>query len=82
MMPVKCWSSLSCVSRFSRSINLHFIPLNLIRRVLSASSTSAKVNAAISGRLICAVIGVRFTPESGHSEQSQIRPVLSFVFLK
>ena len=23
MMPVKCWSSLSCVSRFSRSINLH-----------------------------------------------------------
>ena len=46
MMPVKCWSSLSCVSRFSRSINLHFIPLNLIRRVLSASSTSAKVNAA------------------------------------
>ena len=51
MMPVKCWSSLSCVSRFSRSINLHFIPLNLIRRVLSASSTSAKVNAAISGHL-------------------------------
>jgi len=23
MMPVKCWSSLSCVSRFSRSLNLH-----------------------------------------------------------
>ena len=39
MMPVKCWSSLSCVSRFSRSINLHLSrPLGLL--------TSAPISAA------------------------------------
>ena len=38
MMPVKCWSSLSCVSRFSRSINLH---LSCPPAPLTSTPTSA-----------------------------------------
>ncbi len=48
MMPVKCWSSISCVSRFSRPINLH------LSRPHTGPLTSTPTSAASMMRFMSA----------------------------
>ncbi len=52
MMPVKCWPSISCVSRFSRPINLH------LSRPHTGPLTSTPITAAISATPASLAFGV------------------------